>query len=209
MSKKMDKYKRQQTNRALKNKVLVLCGGKTEEVYFKLLVNHLRDNKSTTFGNITIDISSKGVDQLGIVSKAINMCKNENYHEVWVVFDKDDGHHLDDAVDLAKSNEIKIAYSNKAFEYWILLHLVEVHTPMSVNDLISKLGKMLGFDYKKNVEFDKVFKAIIGFILVAEERAKARHQLLLSDGIAMPSKQYSCTTVYNLTKRLSQWCHGV
>jgi hypothetical protein len=48
--------------------------------------------------------------------EAIN--KKEPYHEVWCVFDKDSflPQDFNGAIQLAKSNRIRVAYSNEAFE---------------------------------------------------------------------------------------------
>ncbi|WP_082877084.1 RloB family protein [Hydrogenophaga crassostreae] len=43
---------------------------------------------------------------------------------VWAVFDRDEHPRVNEAIELAKSNRIDIAFSNPCFEIWPLLHLI-------------------------------------------------------------------------------------
>jgi len=46
----------------------------------------------------------------------------ENYDEVWCVIDVDDHPKLDEALQQARDNNVKVALSNPCFELWVILH---------------------------------------------------------------------------------------
>jgi hypothetical protein len=99
-------------NRPLRQSFLIFCQGQTEEGYFSSF------RKRAKFIG--------GGDALATVNSAIAY---KNYHEksydqYWVVFDKDETSHADFnmAVNLALQNGIQVAWSNQAFECWIIMH---------------------------------------------------------------------------------------
>lgn len=62
--------------------------------------------------------------------------------ETWVVFDRDrNDERLNDeenyvkAIKYAEANKIKVAYSNDAFQLWIVLHFQDIGSEMSVKEL--------------------------------------------------------------------------
>lgn len=44
------------------------------------------------------------------------------YDQVWAVFDRDEHENVDQAMSIAKSRGINVAFSNPCFEVWLLLH---------------------------------------------------------------------------------------
>lgn len=86
-----------------------------------------------------------GFDPLGVVKHAIKekeIYKKEKGKDadfVWAVFDKDDNDENDtkiekfaEALQIAKDNHIKIAFSNECFELWFLLHFSDVNQEESM-----------------------------------------------------------------------------
>ena len=47
------------------------------------------------------------------------------HDEVWCIFDVDEHPRLNEAIELARRNEINLAISNPCIELWFLLHFVE------------------------------------------------------------------------------------
>jgi len=190
-----------------KSEVLVLCAGETEEKYFRLLSKYFRDEGKTVLDKIKVEIDSDSLSQLELVHKANHEKNKGGYNEVWVVFDEDDGNDLDGAVEWAKKKDINVAYSNIAFEYWLLLHLRDKHKYESVKEMETELTRLLGFEYKKAENLDRVFKKLNAKILEAEDCCDRRYQSYEVEGVLKPSEQKPCSTVHKLVKRLRKW-HG-
>ena len=85
--------------------------------------------------------------------KSIANKSGNNYEQVWIVMDKDDfpPENFNRALDLAKQDDMRVAYSNQAFELWFLLHFSFVNTGMSRVAYRQKLTELLGRDYKKTM----------------------------------------------------------
>lgn len=142
---------------------LIVCEGeKTEPNYFKSFKTNV---KSFVY---TIDTLGEGSNTKDLVKRTIKARdkSSQQYDSVWVVFDKDSfsPDNFNGAIQLASHNDIKVGWSNEAFELWYLLHFQYRNTYMSredykkaiekeVNDKItaqSKSKKVKPFVYKKN-----------------------------------------------------------
>jgi len=114
---------------------LIICEDeKTEPKYFE----QFKD----LFPKYTLFLRPVGTgkDPLGVINSSIEereKLAKESRKEidfVWAVFDKDDADQNESrikrfnlAFEKAKKENINIAYSNEAFELWLLLHLTEVN----------------------------------------------------------------------------------
>jgi hypothetical protein len=155
--------KRKQKTREVRVYFLIVCEGeKTEPNYFKSFKTNV---KSFVY---TIDTLGEGSNTKDLVKRTINarVKSSQQYDSVWVVFDKDSfsSNNFNGAIQLAENNNIKVGWSNEAFELWYLLHFQYRNTYMSredyksviekeVNDKItaqSKSKKTKPFVYKKN-----------------------------------------------------------
>ena len=197
----IDKYRRKPPAMDVRNKVFIMCGGETVEIYFNQYKNkHKRDLQNI---NIKV-VAHKKSNPMAVVKAAIT--QKTVYDEVWAVFDKDDFTDFDDAIVLALNNGIDCAFSNEAIEYWFILHFDNKTGAMSRNALKSELEKKLGFEYgKDSASILKVCNKIDSKLLIAEERAQIGHERHIVDSGNKPSYWCSCTTVYALTKRLRKW----
>lgn len=99
--------------------LLIVCQGTVTEVeYFK----HFR------LATAVIKAIGVAYDPLTLVQEAIRLRdgakKDEPYEQVWCVFDKDDSspEQFHAAIYTAANKGIEVAYSNQAFEFWLLLH---------------------------------------------------------------------------------------
>src|SRR5262249_31336287 len=117
---------------------------------------------------------------------------NLEYDSVWCVFDVDDHPLLDEAAEMAKKNDIKIALSNPCFELWLLLHLRE-QPGMKNRKQLRKILKKHVQDYDKDVNL----RVYIGGYDTAVERARKLDELAVSMG--KPGMNPT-TGVYNLTE---------
>lgn len=124
---------RNEPTKDLKPVILIVCEGtNTEPSYF-------RQFKLST---ASIKPVGKGANTISLVRAAIDLRANGKYEEVWCVFDKDDfeAHDFNGAITLALQQGLNVAYSNQAFEYWLILHF-EDHQG----------GQMQRTDYHKKI----------------------------------------------------------
>ena len=104
---------RNPSNRVEKQSFLIVCEGKnTEPDYF-------RKFKLKT---ATIKVVGEGYNTISLVQQAKELNEEGEYDQVWCVFDKDDFKNFNNAIQKAEQLSFKVAWSNQAFEYWLLLH---------------------------------------------------------------------------------------
>ena len=197
----VDKYKRRLPVLQIRDKVLIVCGGETEEVYF----NHYKDKHKRNLQNISIKIiPHKKSNPMAVVQAALT--RKAEYDEIWAVFDKDDFKDFDDAIIFALNNGINYAFSNEAIEYWFFLHFANRTGAMSRALLNDELERKLGFKYDKDAEtIRRVCGKISSKLSKAEVWAKEGHERHIINSGNKPSEWCSCTNIYALTKRLREW----
>lgn len=189
MSKSKNRVQRQ-----LNNKILIVCGGSTEEIYFNKFNSDLAE--------ISIDAKLKDKNPKQIVEYAIELKKVKLYRMIWCVFDKDQFNDFDDAIVLAEQNNIRCAFSNQAFELWFILHYQRNDACLNRTKYKSILTNKIGRVYKKT---DKnMYSTLKGKMREAINNAKIGHQLHKANG-GQPSEWESCTNVYELVSELLKW----
>lgn len=113
---------------------LIVCEDqKTEPDYFGRFKSKIPED------TIFLKPVGTGRDPKGVVKRAIEereLLAKESRKEVdavWVVFDKDDAdenatkiRNFNDALSIANQEQMDVAYSNEAFELWLLLHMCDV-----------------------------------------------------------------------------------
>ncbi|MBA3924230.1 MAG: RloB domain-containing protein [Nostocaceae cyanobacterium] len=122
--------------REVKQTFLIVCEGeKTEPNYFR----------SFRVPTVVIEVQGLRKDPSGLVESAKELCKQEDYNQVWCVFDRDSWpkENFDNAIKNAKKQDIRIAYSNEAFELWYILHFEFLNTGIPRNDYEQKLTCLL------------------------------------------------------------------
>lgn len=147
---------------------LIVCEDeKTEPAYFKKFEAQIPEN---TFFLRKV---GTGLDPKGVVERAAaerEKLKQEAKKEIdesWAVFDKDDAdenatkiQRFEEAFAFARQEQIELAYSNEAFEIWLLLHLAAVShsTPLARQEIYQKLEEEIsrrpGFDAFKYMHGD-------------------------------------------------------
>lgn len=170
MARKSDKL-------AVRNTFYILTNGKqTEYNYFRLL-----KAKRSIYD---VKIIYQNADPIGLVDHALKLEKDAN--QVWCVFDIDYTNYegrLRPAIKKAEENNIKIAYSNIAFEVWLISHYEQCGKHLLINQLHGVLDKLLkrngtGYTYDKSDE--KVLKkCFVPKYKKAVENAKIVYQKLV------------------------------
>ncbi|MCH7575266.1 MAG: RloB domain-containing protein [Candidatus Marinimicrobia bacterium] len=192
--------------RPLRKRFLIVCEGtKTEPNYFE-------GYKSVLPQDIALVIEGTGTNTLALVQATIDYRDEINKRaqtdlntreidEAWVVFDKDDFPDSDfnNAINKSKSNDIKCAYSNEAFELWYILHFEYLNTGMNRSAYSKKLSSHLPSPYKKNSE--NMFSLLDS---KQEDAIRNAKKLAATYGRSpTPAKRNPNTLVYKLITKLN------
>ena len=190
--------------------ILIVCEGEnTEPSYF-------RQFKLSTATVIAI---GEGFNTISLVNRTIQIASKNQYNKVWCVFDKDDfpSNDFNNAIHTASANGFGVAYSNQAFEYWIILHLDDhqgggMHRDdydNKINDLLKPFG--VSYDGKgSKIITEEIFEILDAYDdklgkerkEVAIERAKRNFKYHDSTN---PAIAESSTTVYKLVEELLKY----
>lgn len=187
--------------------ILIVCEGEnTEPSYF----NQFR------LSSATVKSIGEGYNTISLVERT-EVLKNENqYDQVWCVFDKDDfdDNDFNTAIQKAETQDFKVAYSNQSFEYWLILHFDDRQGGgMHRNDYSDKINQLLA---PFNVSFDgngnkKVTEELFELLEGVDDKTKrkridlaisrAKRNLKQFDPHT-PAKSESSTTVFKLVELL-------
>lgn len=122
--------------------VVVTEGTSTEPGYFKVF-KQLHGSESAALKVIPL-----GADPRAVVERAIDETpldpEPSGNDSVWAVFDRDDHERFNEAVDLARGNNIKTAVSNPCFELWGILHYELLDAPTHRHDCQRRLRELCG-----------------------------------------------------------------
>jgi hypothetical protein len=193
-----------------KQTILIVCEGQnTEPSYFQQF----------RLTSARIKAIGKGYNTVSLVEQAIVLQEKEKCDQVWCVFDMDSNspQNFNSAIDLSISNEFGVAYSNQAFEYWLILHF-EDHQggPMprtdyngKINSYINPLGAIYDGDSNKLVS-DMFFNLLMGSdsvlrkkrISLAISRAKRNYANFSPHN---PATEESSTTVFRLVEEILKY----
>lgn len=185
--------RRKVDTRQTRRQFLIVCEGeKTEPNYFK----RFRVPKNI------IAVVGVGSNTISLVREAMRLMKLATYDQVWCVFDRDSfpAQNFNNAIRMAKAHNIKVAYSNEAFELWYLLHFNYHESALSRTQYADMLKRALGIRYKKNSfnMYDLLESRQPNAIRNAE-------RLLKSYTPHNPARDNPCTTVHHLVQELNKF----
>lgn len=193
-------------------RILIVCEGlNTEPDYFRQFRQHFRLSAAEI-----VEVGGAG-DTIRVVERAKRENKEGRFDQTWVVFDKDDfpSDYFDNAIHMADASGFGLAYSNQAFEYWLLLHF-ENHQggAMHRNQYADKLNeyiKPLGarFDEKGSKSISSAFFRILmgkdekmGETRLDLAIKRAEKVLAFHADKSSPAHAESSTTVFLLAREL-------
>lgn len=190
--------------------ILIVCEGQnTEPSYFR---------QFRLSSAIVVPVG-EGRNTISLVNRTIQLAKIGNYDQLWCVFDRDDFKESDfnGAISLAEANNFGVAYSNQAFEYWIILHFEDHQgTGMHRHDYATKINLLLKpynlfYDGTKSKFItEEIFNLLDGIDqklkkerkLLAIERARRNYNQFDQKN---PAKGESSTTVFRLVEELLKY----
>ncbi len=184
--------------------LIVTEGEKTEPNYFKGLISQLPNYL------VQVEILGEGANTISVVKAAIQKKREReqqllqpNYDEVWAVFDKDDfpAKNFNGAINLANIEDIKLAYSNEAFELWYILHFQYLDAAINRSQYIKILKEILGSYKKNNTQMYQILKK-----KGDESKAIKWSEKLYKDlYVNNPAEEKPTTLVHLLVKRLNEF----
>ena len=196
-------YRERPSNRlGVLSSFLIVCEGKkTEPNYFEgfrvpptLVKMHVEG-----FGITPPQLVEEA---LTLKNEALDRRDQEEYDQVWCVFDKDDwdDDEFNEVIETAKTNGLKVAYSNQAFELWFLLHFQFFDTYMHRSQYAEILNEFLGRPYKKNAR-----DMYVQLYSKQEFAIKNAEHLLSFHCPRDPAKANPSTTVHILVEELNRF----
>jgi hypothetical protein len=198
--------------------MLIVCEDQNTEPYYFRQFKKLFPEKTVYLREVGTGKKPKGIVEQTIKEReTLSVEAKKTIDEVWVVFDRDDeGNNettlesFNTAWELAEKENINIAFSNEAFELWLLLHFSDVSSanPIPRADIDSSLGtviksfethKLFVYKHGKTEVIDALIE--LGSEEIAIERAE---NLLLEQKGKKPIDANPSTTVHILVKRLRE-----
>jgi RloB-like protein len=196
--------------------VLIVCEDeKTERIYFEQFEKYFPAN------TVFLRVVGTGLSPLGVVERTISEAEllrtdsNKEVDEKWAVFDKDDADlnattitNFNRAFEIADAFSVQTAWSNEAFELWLLLHFKDVdpETPLDRKEIYERLERAAqkhpawkNFVYKHGASEIIECVAKIGNEQQAMQRAKRLDEYFNGKGVL---ESNPCTKVYHLINRL-------
>ncbi|MDM8548698.1 RloB family protein [Desulfobacterales bacterium HSG2] len=177
-----------------KKRILIVCeGARTGPYYFK----------GFKITSVQVNIRGKGMNTDSLVEEAIRLNREAEkekvpYDSVWCVFDRNSFplQNFTRAFQIAENHNIKVAYSNEAFELWYLLHFHYYDAALSRSQYKGRLSRLLGKKYEKNS------KTMYDDLLDKQQDAIKNAEKLLKKHFR---KENPSTTVHLLVEELNQY----
>lgn len=199
---------RRQKNLQVRNKFYILTNGKeTEKNYFDLI-----KCKRSIYD---VKVEYHNYDPYKLVEYGTTLT---DANQVWCVFDIDNTMEegsLIPALNLSNNSNVQIAFSNMAFEVWLLSHYNKVERTMDNDKLILEMDKLLKRELNLSKKYDKsdrelLKKHFIPVYKTAIDNSKIIHQKYIAEHekIYNGNKSYriwewnSCSNVYKLIEAL-------
>lgn len=189
--------------RKQKSKILIACEGnnKTEKNYFNNFENRQKNyNITYTKGNDT--------DPLKLVQMLIREIKELEIDltagdSAYLIFDTDmdlnKNKIINDAIKMAKENNVKVITSTPCVELWFLLHYEYTTANMSNDDVIKRLKKHYP-KYEKNID---IYSDINQNVYEAIHRAEKLEKYQLDNGRKIGTVEANPNTeMYKIVKEL-------
>lgn len=212
-----------------------------EPIYFKFFetskikVNPIKNQKNMMTNVLNAICHCKENNLFEETEEKLCVCRDGN--QVWCVFDRDKEEteakrlrgnvEFDESIKTACSNGIKLAWSNDAFELWILLHFEEINGSNeefkdrtkyyerlteifknipSPNDDLKKVLQFAGYSYKNSLKSENNFRNIVRSEIInktyqAIARAKELEQYYLESDLSEHKKE-PYTRVHHLVEEL-------
>lgn len=191
----------------ISKRLLILCEDKKSSlVYLKSFQKDEQLKRSLSSVKIEIYQPSDH-SPLGLVKEAKNKKQKARrernpYDETWIVTDRDGHANMDQAMNMAKDNNINVALSVVCFEFWLLLHFERTTKPFyKCCDTISYFKNNHFQDYEKCSNCYDQVKSKIPTAIQNGEWLEKRVQIDIDNGTQL-WELASYTNMHVLVKKL-------
>jgi len=184
--------------------IYIFCEGKnTEPVYIN---DFTKEHGNPSLVNIEVEGARGDPSALLRVAKQkkkeLDKAKKKNSElskafEVWILFDRDEHHHVPDTINNARESAIKVGFSNPCFEIWPILH-IQSHTRADHRHTLQKLLSDLMPNYDHDNEAIIDYKQIHNDYNAAKKRATKLPIKHKAEGIDKISEMNPFTNVHIL-----------
>lgn len=195
--------RRKSQSREPRPRLLIVCEGETEAAY----VRGFGISSATievARGNGPFIIEKAAELRNAMRKRAERDGYSDKYDHVWCVFDKNStpDDQFDQAISTAKKKNIKVAYSNEAFELWFLLHFDYQDAALSRTQYATKLKERLG-------QYEKPAREMYRALLATMDTAITNAERLMSTYTPhRPAEDNPSTTVHELVRELRKQPRG-
>ncbi len=204
--------KRERRERNIRNLFRIYCEGEnTEPEYFKSFpVNTETEVFAMGLGRSKTALVEKVVELLEEGGFLKDQANYDEDRQLWCVFDFDENEEtkaredFNNAIELAHRHDLKVAYSNDAFELWLVLHYQFIESALTRFEYYEILSKQMNLNYEKEGKTKAFAKALYWLLLEKQpeaiQHATRLHELKKDQNYC---DQNPCTTVYKLVKELN------
>lgn len=188
--------------------LIVTEGIKTEVHYFNGFKEEINRKFEGTIESYTIEVKGAGKETIRIIEDIEDIRRRSPhlYAHTWAVFDKDSfpAKDFDNAITMAGTRGIDVAWSNECIELWFLLHFAYLDAAITRDAYYPKLSAEL----KKRggpSKYEKADAGLYAFLKPYQPKAIENAQKLRAnaDLTAPPSRRKPCTTVDMLVVQLN------
>lgn len=176
-----------------RSKFYILTNGReTEKNYFDLI-----KSKKSIFD---VKVEYQNSNPVQLVRYASQYLQEAN--QVWCVFDIDNNFNdgtLIQAIKLAEETGVQIAYSNIAFEVWLLSHYQKVESSYDNTRLIRQMDKLLRDELRLNRDYDKSDKELLKrYFLPRLDEAIVNSKVIYQRKVKQHEQEYLGNKNYNI-----------
>ncbi|MBK8923645.1 MAG: RloB domain-containing protein [Saprospirales bacterium] len=187
---------------------LIVCeGANTEPYYFR----------SIPAPNVDIKIEGGHGSKTALVKRALELRKREEYsgREVWCVYDMDfrgeqvgQKQDFNQSIEIARNAGMHVAYSNDAFELWLVLHYQLIEQSLlrfNYYRILEDLWNLENYEEegKKRAFCNSLYDRLCSDPRASQDRAIANAIRLLETHQDRPfADQNPCTTIFQLIEAI-------
>lgn len=191
------------------NYLIVTEGIETEPNYFNGIKQRIESlfRSKIIVDKVSLKVEGRGRSTTSLVNEALKLRSLSTYSEVWVVFDRDENPDFDEAIQLAKKNDLKVAWSNECFELWLSLHFQNLNSAISAKEYYPKLNAHFKSRNINNGIYNKNAKNIFDVTFDFVNDAIKRSNTLFDSykNCSLPTKMNPCTKVQDLVEDLVKY----
>lgn len=213
-NKRIQTSKRTRGKKPIVNLFEIYCeGANTEPEYFKAFpVNPATRVVAEGFGRQRISLVNFAIAQWRAQGFLFGQKHYSTTRQLWVVFDYDwrgDDNECQDysaAIQMAQANGIEVAYSNDAFELWILLHYQNLYASTHRAVLYQKLSAHMGTNYLRDGKGLDFAKSLYKTLEPMQKTALHNAELLFTHQTPLGlCQQNPITRVHELVNALNKF----